>query len=358
MSGLGNYSRNSIDALVRYEPDHNYYLFTPKTKGSVFEFESSNVSVFEPSGFAMKYFKPYWRTFGLANDLQQNNVDVYHGLSNELPFNIQRSGVKSVVTIHDLIFLRYPKLYRKTDRTIYDRKFRYACQVADKIVAISTQTKFDLIDFYHIPEEKIEVMYQGCNPIYQEEVSVDKKKEVIKRYQLPENFMLTVGNIEERKNVMQVLKAVHREAIDMPYVIVGRQSQYAEKLKRFITKKQIPGIRFLHDVSNDDLPAIYQLANVFIYPSLYEGFGIPILEALWSGIPVITTQGGCFEETGGPYTRYVNPEEVDAIGDAIKEVLFNTEIQREMIEKGLEHASLFSEQQIANNLIRLYQSLV
>ncbi len=358
MSGLGNYSRNIISALSQYASVHQYHLFTPKTKGSVFNLSAPNIKVFEPSGFAMKYFKPYWRTFGLANDLRQRKIDVYHGLSNELPFNIHKSGIKSVVTIHDLIFLRYPKLYRKTDRAIYNQKFRYACKVADKIISISTQTKYDLMDYYSIPARQIDVIYQGCNPVYQEEVPAEKKMEVIQKYRLPENFILTVGNIEERKNVLQVLRALQKEKIDIPYVIVGKSSAYADKLKQFVAKKKISHVYFLHDVPDEYLPAIYQLATAFIYPSIFEGFGIPILEALWSGIPVITSKGGCFEETGGPYTKYINPEDADEIGDAIKEVLYNTEIQRKMIEGGLEHAKKFSEKHIAETLINIYQSLL
>ena len=160
-TGLGNYSRDTIRVLSNFYPDNKYFLYTPKEKGNsrlAFLDNRNNTFVRTPQSLLNKALKSYWRSKSIVSDLFNNKIDIYHGLSHELPLGIEKTNIKTVVTIHDLIFIRYPHLFRTIDRKIYYKKFNSACHRADKIIAVSQQTKQDIIDFFLIPEEKIEVI--------------------------------------------------------------------------------------------------------------------------------------------------------------------------------------------------------
>lgn len=358
-TGLGNYSRYVIECLNRFVPRNEYVLYAPKYRSShvfdsMLEKCLSLRSVY-PTGLWRK-FKSLWRSWGITSELHANEIDVFHGLSGELPLNIHRSsGVKSVVTIHDLIFLRYPSYYHWLDRKIYTYKFRKACQNADFIVAISECTKRDIVSFFHIPENKIEVIYQGCDSSFACLASDEKKREVAGKYALPERYILNVGSIEERKNVLLVLKALEYLPSDMHLVVVGRRTPYADKVEEYA---RIHGLmdrlHILNGVTFADLPAVYQQALVFVYPSRFEGFGIPIVEALHSGVPVVAAIGSCLEEAGGPDSIYVHPDDEKGMTDALMDILADNSKRLNMIAKGKEYVARFSEEKHAALLNELY----
>lgn len=360
-SGLGNYSRNLLNSLMRSDTQASYFLFTPKIKRRILlasEAESSAI-IISPSRFFHKTFKSLWRTMLITSDIEKCKIDLFHGLSHELPFGITKTGAKSVVTIHDLIFLRYPEFYGKVDVFIYRKKMEYACRVADKIVAISTQTRDDLIQFLNVDPGKIEVIYQSCNLVFQKKITDSDYLNIKQKHNLPDNYLLYVGTIEKRKNLLNILKALKSKKIDIPLVAIGRKTEYYHKtIKPFLDENKMDIIIFPSEVNNDELPALYQNALCFVYPSFFEGFGIPILEAITSGIPVITSKGSCFEESGGPGSIYVDPHNPDEIGDAILKVAGSSEIRASMIKTGYEHARLFSSDVIAERYMDLYKKLL
>src|SRR5690606_15730212 len=185
-TGLGNYSRSLIMALSQFFPDNAYFLYTPKTKFPRLtgHFQAQkNIQIRQPA--AVPLFRSMWRTKCITGGLKTDELDIYHGLSHELPLGIQKTGIKSVVTIHDLILFGYPEYYKLADRKIYEAKFRYACKHADAIIAVSEQTKRDLQTFLQVPGEKIEVIYQSCNPAFSEPWEEEALYEIQSRYQLP-----------------------------------------------------------------------------------------------------------------------------------------------------------------------------
>ena len=206
-TGLGHYSRTLIHSLSEYYPEHQYYLFNPK-RSDRFVPKASNIHEVLPQSFPSTLFRSAWRSSWVKKDLKKYKIDLYHGLSHEIPVGIDKTGIKSVVTIHDLVHERYPEQYNRVDVKIYSSKFRYACLHAGKVIAISEQTKKDIIDFYKTPEEKITVCYQSCNPAFGKEVSEGEKERVKKLYGLPDKFFLYVGSIIERKNLLNICKAV------------------------------------------------------------------------------------------------------------------------------------------------------
>ncbi|MDD5569784.1 MAG: glycosyltransferase family 1 protein [Bacteroidales bacterium] len=357
-SGLGSYSRNTILQLSKYFPENKYFLFTPKYKKKNFHLHSENVHVSTPRNLTGKFFNSYWRTFQLANQIEKKGLDIYHGLSNELPAGIKSKNVKKVVTIHDLIFIRYPEFYKIIDRNIYEKKFRYSCEVADKIIAVSNQTKSDIVNFFKTDESKISVVYQGCDNMFLNEVGEEEKNRIIRKHHLPMHFILYIGTVEERKNLLSVVKAINEGKMDTYLVVIGKPTRYIRQVKQYIYDHRMERkILFLQDVRIEDLPAIYQLAYLFIYPSIFEGFGIPILEALFSKTPVITSKGSCFNEAGGPKSIYIDPSNIEEIIYSMKKVLEDSQLRETMINEGLNYAMNFKDEIVAANLMREYSAL-
>ncbi|OFX38648.1 MAG: hypothetical protein A2X08_10645 [Bacteroidetes bacterium GWA2_32_17] len=359
-TGLGNYSRNTIRLLSTYYPNNEYLLFTPSTLKSIRFERADNTQIITPQSFTGKLFKSYWRSYLINSQIHYEKPDIYHGLSNELPYGINgQKKSKSVVTIHDLIFKRFPELYKSTDRKIYDRKFKYAAEVADAVIVVSQQTADDIQEFYKINSGKIKVVYQGCNPVFYNMVDDKIKSEIKNKFNLPDEFILYIGTIEERKNLLGIVKAIYSNKIEMPLVVIGRKTAYFDKVNDFIVVNKIEKqIIFIENLSNTELPAFYQIAKAFIYPSIYEGFGIPILEALASGTPVITSEGSCFGEAAGNNSVFVNPFKIESIAEGMLKVLSTKETRVNMIIEGRKHALKFTEDKVAENLMKVYEQIL
>ncbi len=357
-SGLGNYSRTLLDALARNNPEHEYFLFTPQTAGRIKLERDNDFRFIEPQGFIGRMFRNLWRRKLMVKDIKNLQLDIFHGLSHELPFGIEKTGIKTVVTVHDIIFMRFPEYYKPIDVLIYKKKLRHACKIADKIIAISYQTKSDLIEFFGIDPVKISVIYQGCNTVYWQEYSREQLNSVKEKYKLPVRYLLYVGTIEDRKNLLGVIKGMHMVEIEIPLVVIGRKTgYYYKKIAPYINQHNLTNIFFPERVENIDFPLIYSNAECFIYPSFFEGFGIPLLEALVSGTPVITSAGGCFSEAAGPESLYINPGNPAEIGEAIYKIVSNPALRSRMIEAGKEFAKNFRNDLITPKYIQLYSDL-
>ena len=356
-TGLGNYSRDVIRVLSTYYSTNSYLLYNPK-KSDQFLFEANNKNVFErnPKTKFAREFKNYWRQKGIVNDLKTDNITLFHGLSGELPVGLKANNIKSVVTIHDLIFMRYPKLYSFFDRKIHYLKFKKSAKAADKIIAISEQTKLDIITYLNVSPEKIEVIYQGCQAAFKEKYTTEEKEDVMARYNLPKNFILNVGTIEERKNALTIVKALKN--IDTTLVLVGRETTYSNKIKAYIKENNLDDkVIFLKGLSSKDLAITYQLATIFVYPSIFEGFGIPIIEALYSKTPVITTNSGVFPEAGGPNSLYIDPLNDIELEQKINLLLNDSNLRREISGKGFQFVQKFNDEIIASKINKLYSEL-
>jgi glycosyltransferase involved in cell wall biosynthesis len=361
-TGLGNYSRYVLEILSKYYPENEYDVFVSKKRDN----QRMEKLLSQYPDIKMKYASSWgkmlpslWRTYGMTGELKKSNIDIYHGLSNELPANIVGKGIKTVVTIHDLIFLRFPECYPLIDRKIYAHKFRKACIDSDRIIAVSECTKKDIVKLFDIPEEKITVIYQGCDRSFTIPATEERKITVRDKYQLPQRYILNVGSIEKRKNALLAVKAMEKIHKDIHLVIVGRRTEYAAELEKYASGKGLKDrIHIKDNVSFADLPAVYQQAELFVYPSIYEGFGIPIVEALNSGIPVIATRDSCLEEAGGPSSIYIESDDVEALINAETQILYTSKLRQNMINDGREYAERFSEEIQAENLIRLYEEVI
>ncbi len=363
-TGLGNYSRFIIDACSNYFPDHDYYLFSPAKRNHPdidFIIDRSNVHTVVP-GVLTKRFRlsSVWRSWGLSRLPTVRSLDIFHGLSHELPKGLPTS-VSKVVTVHDLIFFRYPEFYNPVDVLIYKAKVRSACEMADIIIAISKQTEQDIIEFLKIDKAKIRVVYQGTHPQFNRRATQEERSRVKVKYNLPEDFILNVGTIERRKNIKVVIEAMAMMPTEkrVPLVIIGRPTTYSSEVLESVSTHQLQEwVHIKPDVAFSDFPAIYQCAKLFIYPSLFEGFGIPIVEAIHSGIPVITSTGSCFEEAGGPASRYVDPKDRDHVRVALEELLHNDTLRKSIVEQSEKHVHQFSQQEVSRHLMDIYREIV
>ncbi|MBO4580961.1 MAG: glycosyltransferase family 4 protein [Bacteroidales bacterium] len=349
-SGLGNYSRSIISAMIACEPRNQYFLFVPKADrhlyapGGVTEVSAK----YAPTGWL-------WRYMQMGKTAGKLHLDVFHGLSNELPKDIGHCHAKKIVTVHDTIFMRYPQWYKWHDRYMYEHKTAWACKAADTVIAISEQTKNDLVHYFHVPDSKIEVVYQPCNRLFCQKPAEEELRAVKEKFALPEQYVLMVGNIEPRKNILSVIKAMEKQQLSLPLVIVGKETRYALQLKAYVKENGLSGIYFYHHVDNQELASFYTLAQMLVYVSWFEGFGIPIVEAMHSGTPVITGNHSCFQETAGKAALYADVENIDDIAEKISTLANDTSLQKTMTAEGYEQVKKFDADKIARQILQLYE---
>ena len=355
-TGLGNYSRTTIDILTEYVPQHQYLLYTPAvTRNHVTlpYLEAEKCRTILPTGW-MK--GSMWRTYGLAEVLAHDEIDLFHGLSNEIPVGLVKRGIRSVVTIHDVAFHTFTDMYRWHDRMIYHQKWKYACKHANHIIAISESTKADIIRFFDVPEEKISVIYQPVNKVYYEEnVKIKELNDVTP-------YMLYVGSVNSRKNLLGIVKAMELLPADLqiPLTIVGGGGSYKHQVEQYIAEHHMEHL-FVWKTAIDSvsLKQLYANATMFLYPSFYEGFGLPVVEALLSECPVLTSNTSSLPEAGGPCSLQVDPGNIEEIRDGIARILTDDTLRKQMTEGGRQYAlDKFHPETLAKQLGEVYEKIL
>jgi len=306
-SGLGNYSRLVIQALLDANQEVQIICYLPKTPKFAPSFlEHPRFHVVFLKGGNLK------RTIGFADEIATNGCDLYWGLSNELPLGHKPKGIPYWVTIHDVIWYRFPHLFPWIDRTIYKIKTLRSIKRADRIIAVSTQTKNDLIEFFNADPHKIEVIGQNCETMFYNSIENAEKIRVCEHYGLePQNFLVQVGTVEERKNGELSIRALKESGSSLILAFFGKKTKYQDFLQTLAHDLKISDqVKFINNAQFSHLPAIYQSSVGSLYPSKFEGFGIPVLESIASGTPLLVASGSCLEETAGPCATVVSPNDV------------------------------------------------
>jgi glycosyltransferase involved in cell wall biosynthesis len=363
-TGLGNYGRSLVTALARFFPENNYHLFTPRLSNLFDTSPMANTAVHLPEKKRHRFLPGLWRRRFMSASFASQKLDLFHGLSNELPSGIDRSKIRTVVTVHDLIFERFPETYHFDERYMHRYKVKQACADADLIIAVSGQTRKDLMELYGIPDGRILVCHQSCREIFSLPVSTETAQAVRERYQLPRDFLLFVGSVTERKNLITLCRAVVRLGKNrLPIVVVGDGKKQKEEAKTFMAS-MVAGkdLIFLNDrfpqgVADADLPAIYHLATALVYPSVFEGFGIPLLEAMHCGTPVICSGNSSLPEVAGDAAEYFNATDAEQLAEKIEKVCGNEGLRLEMRRKGLARAELFTPEQCCRPVMDVYRRL-
>ena len=321
-TGLGNYSRFVLRILSQQHPENEYRLYMPNPRRTPFLHEIPTIAslrqCFPPKGVWSR-LRQLWRVWGVTSTLRDDWID----------------------------------------RQIYNYKFRHACHSADRVIAVSQYTKREIMHYYGVAEEKIDVVYQGCDKAFAAEIAQSTLDDVTARYGLPSAFALFVGSIGERNNPGSRVEALRLSASGgraFHIVAVGRSTAYCESLKRRIAELGLADYcHFHHNVPFADLPSFYRLACLFVYPSRIEGFGIPLLEALTSGVPAVGCTGSCLEEAGGQGSIYVDPDDAEGMRKAVESVLGDETLRQRMIADGREHIKRFTDETLCADLMRVYE---
>lgn len=355
-TGLGNYSRTLLHRLLNYFPDETYKIFVHQ-------------KYFQDSPYKYPYFvqntvisdafsSDLWRFKGVEDDISEQNIQLYHGLSNEVP-DLPET-IKKVVTIHDVIYHKLPKTFPFIDRQMYAYKTKKACHIADAIIAVSEQTKQDLLELTKVPEEKIHVIYPTWNKEYEHECTIILKEEYFERYGLPRDFVLYVGALSKRKNFLRLLEAMTLpENQDKHLVAVSNGGDEYERAEEFIYNNHLEGrVFFLKNLPWYELPIIYHMSQGLVYPSLYEGFGLPILEALRCGKPVITSNLSSMPEVGGDACIFIDPTNVEEISAAINFIYYNVDLAKEIQLKAMQQIQKFNPEKMTEKMMNVYRQLV
>ena len=351
-TGLGNYSRTLVRDLQRLYPEHEYHLFTPKVS------DHAEVAYFlDKKKFTIHTYSGklgwYWRSRGMTKDINAAEIDIYHGLSHEIPLNSSDLSAKTVVTFHDLIYEYFPEQFGLWDRYIYKRKYRYAAQHANRVVAISESTKKDLNDLYQIDASKMSVVYQSCNPAFYN---------APKSPSTDEKYLLYVGSLIERKSFMLIVEAMATIPMDKRTTVkvVGKGSHYANLVKARISELDlVDQFDFLDHIDNEALLSIYDNAIAMVYPSIYEGFGIPLIESLYRDTPVITTTASSLPEAAGPGAIYIEPNDKANLAKAMMDIVSDLDLRNKLSIEGKTYISeRFKDTTAATGMMALYLEMM
>lgn len=357
-TGLGNYSRTLVSNLCSYFPNNDYFLYSPSIELSK---EKSKLEALDNISIRTAGTKnqTIWRSFEIKNDIKKDQLDIYHGLSHELPRNNENLPCKKVVTIHDLIFKTHPEYFPYIDRSFYHIKCKHSLLTADKIIAISENTKNDIIKYYNIEPSKIEVIYQACLRQY---YNLNTAQNAPLPKSFPSEYNLSVCSLEPRKNISSVINAYAqiKEQNRIPLFLIGNGKRHKKHLQKHINKNNLQkDIHILSNIQTNLLPAIYQNASMLIYPSYYEGFGLPVAESLLSSTPVITSNNSSLTEAGGPLSYYIDPSSTESIANAIETIQDDSELAEKMAKEGLAYAlEKFDPKSLTTQMMNLYEDVL
>ncbi len=344
-TGLGNYGRTLIKNLHTYYPEVKIVLFTPsikETKETAWILSQDAIEIVAPP---KSVNKNKWRSIGIKQDINALKIDLFHGLSNELPLLGLSNNCKWIVTIHDLIFKYYKKQYAWSDRMIYHMKSKSAIRKADGIFAISKSTKHDILKYYQVDDSKVKITYQSCGTNFSMNDQVEKK------------YFLFVSGLNERKGLKELLAAILLLAPEdrRPLKVVGTGGRYEIEQRNFVAKNHLSQwVTFLGQVSNDDLTLLYKESIALVYPSYAEGFGIPIIEALSSGTHVITSSVSAMPEAAGTLGHYVEPGNIKALASALVETKYYSSLDPDRV---LDHLATFNTKNTTKVLYDNYQTI-
>ena len=357
--GIGTYVRNLLRQLGRQGGAHEYVVLC----------REPDCEIVEESG---PRFKPIVETagsysvaeqFAVPMDLRREAVDLFHAPHYVLP---PLTPCRSVVTIHDCIHLRFPQYLPSRLGYAYARgQMCAATHKAARVMTVSEASKRDILRYFRVPESRIDVIYNAIDERFWLEPDVEEVKRVRERYRLTDPFVLYAGNIKPHKNLERLIEAFHlmRQADpnlkDVQLLIIGDEISKYATLRRAVHRHKLhKHVRFFGFVSDNTLAALYRLADVFVFPSLYEGFGLPPLEAMASGTPVITSNVSSLPEVVGDAALMIDPYDPAAIADAMARVLTDTDLRVDLQGRGFARAREFSWERSIARVREIYDEVM
>ncbi len=355
--GIGYYVQELVSHLLKIDSKNEYVLFFTKENFKECRLSSPNLTKKIVSS-------PYYslsEQIVFPFDLRSQKLDIMHFTNFNNP--LFWFG-KFVVTIHDLTLMFFPGGKKKSSlhKLGYRLALLSACKKARKIIAVSRHTKKDIIRFFNIPDDKIKVIYEGIEDKYH---PIEDRKFIEKikiKYDIQTPYIMYIGAWKKHKNINNLIKAfdILKRKYKFPHklVLMGKEDFLAEELKKEINKLDIKkDIVFTGFVYEEDLPALYNAASLFVFPSLYEGFGLPPLEALACGVPVVASNVSSLPEILGKSAEFFNPKDPEDMALKIRDVLFSKKRQEELVKKGFRQASQFVWEKTAQETLQVYEEV-
>ncbi|HEY4611658.1 MAG TPA: glycosyltransferase family 1 protein [Bacteroidota bacterium] len=356
-TGVGKYAERIVDALLRTDSRNEYTLFLTEDSSSL---HGPNLQKIFIPGYNRMGLNRWWENALLPSFLRQYAIDIFFSPAYALPLFSKPAATKFIVTIHDLIAYSYPESFTLKMR-LWQRLFvQNAARQADRIIAASQATRSDLLRYSSVDPNNVIVVHHAVEESFRPIQDIGLREKVRNKYALPEQFILTVGTIEPRKNHALLAHAYSRlpESIRKryPLVIAGSQGWYAEKILTEIRQYNLgESLKFVGFVEHEDLPVLYNLATLFVYPSLYEGFGYPPLEAMACGIPVITSNCSSLPEVVGDAAPLIDPHDLQQLARQMELVLTDETLWRELRQKGLQRAAYFNWRRNAEETMKVFE---
>lgn len=358
LSGVGNYIEkvikkincmNTRNNLVLFGTDNNYNYKKLNFKDEII---LSNKIISDS-----KILRIIWEQIILPLKSKKQQIDILHCPAHVIPLF---SSQITVVTVHDLAFKLFPKTFRWQNRIYLNLIVPLSIKRADMIIAVSKNTKEDIVKEYGINPDKIKVIYNGVNDKYKPIKNKKTTNKLKEKYKLPKNYILYLGTLEPRKNIKRLIKAFDKlNHNDLKLVIAGGKGWLYDDIFKLVKTLNLENkIIFTGYIDEEDIVPLYSSATIFIYPSLYEGFGLPPLEAMACGTPVITSNISSLPEVVGDAAITVDPYDINDIASSIRQILNNKILQEDLRKKGLQQAQKFSWEKTAEETLKLYKECI
>jgi len=362
--GVGYYAKNLVHALAKVDSENDYLLYGifydcyPRGWKRAAIPKSHNFRLHQKNSLSWLVRKR-WENGGRYKEKLLGGIDILHSTAYTMP---PVSKTKVVVTIHDLSCFVYPQYHTEANYQFVTRNVHQAARRASFIIADSENTKREIMRFLHVPEEKIEVIYLAAEEGFDEKRSAESIAQIRNKYRIEKPYFFAVGSIEPRKNLASALIAfkalVEIRKIDYQFVIAGGKGWENESFYQLLKKLKIDDyLVFAGYIPEEDLPALYQGAEVFVYPSFYEGFGLPVLEAMSSGTPVVTSNTSSLPEVAGDAALLVNPAEIFDLYEAMEALVTSPSLREELRGKGLEQSKKFTWEKTACQTLEIYRKI-
>lgn len=362
--GITNYAYNLLLGLMCIAPENEYFLFSPKQEDylSLSEIDSrfkefiSLPRSLKSRNFTGQILKMLWEMFYLPCELKMRKVNLFHGLDVSLPLFLK---TPKIITVHDLTPIKFGDHYLWKHRFQAQLVMRGAIEMADFIIADSESTKQDIIKIYQIPEDRIRVIYLGVSEDSFELPTEEEQLRVLQQFSLNDNpYILNVSVINPRKNIPNLMKAftlIKDKYKDLKLVLAGQKGWLNDEMEKTIANLKLEGrVIFTGYIEENILKTLYNKAIAFVYPSLYEGFGLPILEAMACGTPVITSNISSMPEILGDAGMLVDPLNCEQIANSIVSLMENASLREDCSRRGKERARLFTWEKTARETLKTY----
>ncbi len=361
-TGFGYYSYYLINNVLQINREYPVYTILHKDTANLVpdHVVENNEKILTSVDYRNRLLRDAWENIALPAILKRHEIDVFHSPTFHLPLLTTRR-VKSVITIHDLVVFKIPEIYPRYYTSYWRFVIRRSLDTACKIIAISRATKLDIMDLFNIREDKIHVIYHGIDlKRFRVQKEADRLEPTLKKYGLKRPYIMTLGLSDPRKNGERILSSYSRiagsgEAGHAGLAVCGvlrrRNQRFLDQIKALGLSNMVMLTGFVED---EDLPILYSAADLFLFPSLYEGFGLPILEAMACGTPVITSNISSMPEVAGDAALLVDPYDVDGLARAMKEVLTNKKLRGHLKKKGFERVKKFSWERCARQTLEVF----